>query len=277
MPDLASRPASGQPQLLFAAILLALGTAPTQAAPALIGDYVLSSGSFSNAVTGTAALGSLSPIVSSGSTGFVTGTASDAGWFWNGATAPGTGLILSGLPLNTGTGAGAAFGSYSIGMRFQFSEVSGYRRMITFSPSDDSGMYVENGQFNFFEATQPKSNKGGTITSGSFVDFVLTRSGAGSVTWYVNGSSTPALTAFPDTANAGAVTSGSLQFFRDNTGGSDFSPAGRVSLLRIWNGPLAAADIPMAMVPEPSALALVGLGVAAILVGARYRRRSLGR
>jgi hypothetical protein len=50
-----------------------------------------------------------------------------------------------------------------------------------------------------------------------------------------------------------------------------------VSLLRIWNGPLAAADIPMAMVPEPSALALVGLGVAAILVGARYRRRSLGR
>jgi hypothetical protein len=278
MPDLASRPASGQPQLLFAAILVALGTAPTQAAPALIGDYVLSSGSFSNAVTGTAALGSLSPIVSSGSTGFVTGTASDAGWFWNGATAPGTGLILSGLPLNTGTGAGAAFGSYSIGMRFQFSEVSGYRRMITFSPSEDAGMYVDAGKFNLYTpSASPISNFGGTITSGSFVDFVLTRSGAGSVTWYVNGSSTPALTAFPDTANAGAVTSGSLQFFRDNTDGSEFSPAGRVSLLRIWNGPLAAADIPMAMVPEPSALALVGLGVAAILVGARYRRRSLGR
>lgn len=256
--------------LLVAAITVALATSVGHAAPpTLIGDYLLTTGSFTNAVTGTQALGNLVVVPSSGSTGFITGTASDAGWFWNGATAPGTGLSVSGLPLN----AGGAFGNYSIGMRFQFSDVSGYRRLITFAANADTGMYVTNGTFNFYDEGE---NKGGSISGNTFVDFVLTRNGTtNQVAGYVNGVSTPVLQVTDNSEN-GRSPSGTLQFFRDNTGGLEFSPAGRISLLRIWNGPLAAADIPMSMVPEPSALALGGLGVAGILFRAWRRRRSSG-
>lgn len=256
-------------RLLVAAITVALATSLGHAAPpTLIGDYLLTTGSFTNAVTGTQALGSLVVVPSSGSTGFITGTASDAGWFWNGATAPGTGLSVAGLPLN----AGGAFGNYSIGMRFQFSDVSGYRRLITFAASADAGMYVTNGTFNFYDDGE---TTGGSISGNTFVDFVLTRNGTtNQVAGYVNGVSTPVLQVADNSGNG--RSSGTLQFFRDNTDGLEFSPAGRISLLRIWNGPLAAADIPMSMVPEPSALALGGLGVAAILVRVWRRRRSCG-
>lgn len=259
-------------RLLVAAITVALATSLGHAAPpTLIGDYLLTTGSFTNAVTGTQALGNLSVVASSGSTGFVTGTASDAGWFWNGATAPGTGLSVSGLPLN----AGGSFGNYSIGMRFQFSDVSGYRRLITFASNEDTGVYVLNGGFAVVGTDPVVVVSGGTIAANSFVDFVLTRNGTNSqVAGYINGSPTPVWTT-PD-SNYGDAPSGTLQFFRDNTGGDEFSPGGRISLLRIWNGPLAAADIPMSMVPEPSALALGGLGVAGILFRAWRRRRSCG-
>lgn len=261
-------------RLLVAAITVALATSLGHAAPpTLIGDYLLTTGSFTNAVTGTQALGNLSVVASSGSTGFVTGTASDAGWFWNGATAPGTGLSLSGLPLNTGTGSGDAFGNYSIGMRFQFSDTAGFRRMINFA-NEDSGMYVNGGVFTFFG---PGGTAGGSMTANTFVEFILTRTGSTSqVAGYVNGSSTPVFQ-FTDGSASADVPSGSpLQFFRDNTGGTEFSPAGRISMLRVWNGPLSPGEIPLAMVPEPSALALGGLGVAAILVRVWRRRRSCG-
>jgi hypothetical protein len=252
---------------LSAMLIVALAGAPASASPTLIGDYVLTTGSFTNAVTGTQALGSLSVIPSTGTTGFVTGTASDAGWFWSGASGQGTGLSLSGLPLNDGGG----FGKYSIGMRFSFSAVSEFRRMIAFADVDP-GMYVTSGTFNFYSGA---NNTGGSITPDTFVDFVLTRNGTG-VTGYVNGSSTPVLSLVNDSA-VGRSPGGTLQFFRDNTGGVEFSPAGRISLLRIWDGPLTAAQIPTAMVPEPSALVLGGLGAAAILVGAWRRRRIRGR
>lgn len=261
-------PRSRNARLLVSAIIAALATSLAHAAPPiLIGDYVLTTGSFTNAVTGTQALGSLSVIPSTGTTDFVTGTSSDAGWFWSGASAPGTGLSLSGLPLNDGGG----FGKYSIGIRFSFSNVSEFRRMIAFADVDP-GMYVNSGTFNFYSGA---NNAGGAITSNTFVDFVLTRNGTG-VAGYVNGSSTPALSLVND-SGVGRSPGGTLQFFRDNIGGNEFSPAGRISLLRIWDGPLAAAEIPTAMVPEPSALALGGLGVAAILVGAWRRRHIRGR
>jgi hypothetical protein len=251
------------------ALILALAPAVAHAAPALIGDYLLATGSFTNAVTGAQALGSLSVVASSGSTGFVTGTASDAGWFWSGATAPGTGLSLSGLPLNTGSGPGAAFGDYSIGMRFQFSNTVGFRRMINFA-DEDSGMYVNTGVFAFFGS---EGLQGGSITANTFVEFILTRTGSNAqVAGYVNGSSTPVFQ-FTDSSALADVPSGSpLNFFRDDPGGSEFSPAGRISMLRVWDGPLSPAEIPMAMVPEPSALALGGLSVATILLGARRWR-----
>lgn len=246
------------------ALILALAPAAAHAAPALIGDYLLSSGSFSNAVTGTQALGSLSVVASSGTTGFITGTGTDAGWFWSGATLPGTGLSLSGLPLNDGGG----FGNYSIGMRFSFSDVSNWRRMITFADVD-TGMYVTSGTFNFYTGA---NNAGGSITADTVVDFVLTRNGTtNAVAGYVNGASTPVLSLGND-SEVGRSLSGTLQLFRDNSGGREISPAGRISMLRVWDGPLSPAQIPMAMVPEPSALALCGLGVAAILLGARRWR-----
>ena len=209
----------------------------------------------------SAALGSLSPVSTSGSFGFVT-SGTNPGWFWSGATSPGTGLALAGLPANDGT----TFGNYSIGMRFSMSSVTGlYKRLMLFKSGQDFGPYVANGAFVFYDGDANPS--GGSIATNTPVDFVLTRSGATKqVNGYVNGSSTPIFT-FTDTANdgqTGSIAPRTIQFFIDN--GPEFSAAGGIGLLRVWDGPLTSAEIPNAMtvVPEPAAglLAIVGAATA---------------
>lgn len=226
----------------------------------MIGDYNLAGGSYANSLSGSAALGSLSPVSTSGSFGFVT-SGTNPGWFWNGATSPGTGLALSGLPANDGT----TFGNYSIGMRFSMPSVTGlYKRLVLFKSGQDFGQYVANGAFEFYDGNANPS--GGSITANTPVDFVLTRSGATKqVNGYVNGSSTPIFT-FTDTANdgqTGNIAPRTIQFFIDN--GPEFSAAGGIGLLRVWNGPLTSAEIPnaMAVVPEPAAGLLAVVGAAA--------------
>lgn len=234
----------------------------------MIGDYNLAGGSYANAVSGSTALGSLSPVSTSGTFGFVT-SGTNPGWFWSGASSPGTGLTLSGLPANDGT----TFGNYSIGMRFSMPSVTGgFKRLILFKSGQDLGPYVANGAFEFYDGNANPS--GGSISANTPVDFVLTRSGATKqVDAYVNGSSTPVFT-FTDSGNdgqTGSLAPRSIQFFIDN--GPEFSAAGSIGLLRVWNGPLSAADIPNAMVvvPEPAAGLLAFVGAAAAVWWLRRR------
>lgn len=254
----------------LAAVLALVATCPSVWAANLIGSYDLAAGSYANSISGSGSLGSLSPISSSGTYGFVT-SGSNPGWFWSAATAPGTGLTLSGLPANDSLGT---FGSYSIGMRFSLGHVSGYRRLIQFKDAD-VGQYVFSGLFRFYD--NGNNPTGGSITANTTVDFVLTRTTTGMVNGYVNGSSTPVLS-FPGGTDASTDTNRTLQFFRDNSGGNDFSTSGNVSLLRIWDGPLPAAEIPTAMsiVPEPTTAVLLAVGATAVVLR-MSRRLTRGR
>lgn len=228
--------------------------------PLLIGDYVLSQSSYANTLSGESALGSTLVAVSTGgSFGFVT-SGENPGWSWSNATHPGTGLSLSGLPANDGTG----FGSYSIGMRFSLGQVAGWRKLIDFKPGDE-GMYVVDSRFKFYDdGTNPTA---GTIAANTTVDFILTRNTSGMLEAFLNGSITPI---FSSALGSEAKTdvSRTLRFFVDRPGFGDneFSSSGSISRLRVWNGPLTAAEIPNAMVvvPEPAT------GILLVVIGALY-------
>ena len=228
--------------------------------PLLIGDYALSQSSYANTLSGESALGSsLVAVSTGGSFGFVT-SGENPGWSWSNATSPGTGLSLSGLPANDGTG----FGSYSIGMRFSLGQVSGWRKLIDFKP-EEVGMYVVDGRFKFYDdGTNPTA---GTIAANTPVDFILTRNTSGMLEAFLNGSTTPI---FSSALGSEAKTdvSRTLRFFVDRPGFGDneFSSSGSISLLRVWNGPLTAAEIPNAMVvvPEPAT------GILLVIIEALY-------
>jgi|688.fasta_scaffold29857_3 hypothetical protein len=256
--------------LLGAAVALVTATVSTiSQAGTLIGSYDLTAGTYANSISGTSAL---PPLVvqaaTSGSYGFVT-SGTDAGWFWSGANAPGTGLSVSGLPANEGT----AFGHYSIGMRFSLGSVTGYRRLIRFK-SSDFGQYVNNAAFEFYDGAVDPS--GGSLAANTFVDFVLTRDGVSNqVNAYLNGSSSPIFTFIDGSNDASTDVNRTLGFFRDDA--LDFSPSGRAALIRIWDAPLAAADIPTAMVvvPEPTTAintAIIAAGCAVRMLLRRRRR-----
>lgn len=248
-------------------VLAVLATGHTSHGGTLIGNYDLTGGTYANSLSGSGALGALSPISTSGSLGFVS-SGTNPGWSWSNAGAPGTGLTVSGLPAND---IGSTFGSYSIGMRFSLGQVTGYRKLIQFKDTD-VGQYVFDGAFRFYD--NGNNPLGGSITANTTVDFVLTRTLTGTVTGYVDGSTVPVLT-FVDGSDARTDANRTLQFFRDNTGGSDFSMSGNVSLLRIWNGPLTAAEIPNAMtavVPEPNAVLVAAIAATVVLWRARIRR-----
>ena len=227
--------------------------------PLLIGDYALSQSSYANTLSGESALGSLVAVSTGGSFGFVT-SGENPGWSWSNATSPGTGLSLSGLPANDGTG----FGSYSIGMRFSLGQVSGWRKLIDFKP-EEVGMYVVDGRFKFYDdGTNPTA---GTIAANTPVDFILTRNTSGMLEAFLNGSTTPI---FSSALGSEAKTdvSRTLRFFVDRPGFGDneFSSSGSISRLRVWNGPLTAAEIPNAMVvvPEPAT------GILLVVIEALY-------
>jgi hypothetical protein len=237
----------------------------------IIGNYELFGGSYANTLTGSAALPALNVIASSGTVGFVT-TGTAPGWFWSGASTPGTGLTVTGLPANEG----GNFGNYSIGMRLTLGQVSGYRRLIYFK-SSDFGQYVHDGAFRFYDGGF-NNPTGGSLTANTTVDFVLTRNAATKeVKAYLNGSSTPIFT-FTDGSNEAVTTADrTLQFFRDD--GNDFSPSGAAASIRIWKAPLTAADIPTAMtamVPEPATATLVTIAPAGLLLLRLRKARRLG-
>lgn len=251
-------------------LLAVLAVGPTALGGVVIGNYNLSGGTYANSLSSSGSLGPLSPVFTSGSIGFVT-SGTNQGWTWSGASAPGTGLSLSGLPAND---IGSTFGSYSIGIRFSLGQVTGYRRLIQFK-DNDVGQYVFDETFRFYD--NGNNPLGGSIAANTTVDFVLTRTVTGSVNAYVNGSTVPVVS-FIDGSDARTDANRTLQFFCDNTGSSDFSTSGSVSLLRIWNGPLAAAEIPNAMtavVPEPSVFVLVA--ISALIFSNQKRWRSARR
>jgi len=227
----------------------------------LVGDYRLQQGSFANFVTGPGALASLTATVHGGTAGFV-----PAGWAWNDAASPGTGLNLLDIPQSLST-------SYSIGVTVTYSETSSYRKLADFvNPSatySDSGVYVFNQGLLFYPSTQAA----GTVASDQAFTFILTRASSKRVDLYLNGDSVP-VSSFNDNFDLAVISQGLVKFFQDDaTTGIEYSKSGVASLIRVWNGALTPSQIAGAMtVPEPSAW-LLGL-TACFAIALRLRLRA---
>jgi hypothetical protein len=244
-------------QIAFA-VCVSLAWASSAGALELIGDYRLQSGTLNNFASGPGALGSLTITQNGGTAGF-----GPSGWSWSDALTPGSGLNLSNLPSNVSS-------SYSIGITALFGETSGFRKVIDFkNQSTDTGFYVHNNAFQFFNTTQDF----GSVNDFQEFTVVLTRDTDKLVNLYVDGDSTPLLS-FVDADDFAVATNGLLKFFQDDSFTSgEFSAIGTASLVRVWDQPLAPAQIAVAMtVPEPSTWLMAGLATAAMLVMFARRR-----
>jgi uncharacterized repeat protein (TIGR02059 family) len=166
----------------------------------------------------------------------------ESGNFWQWAqTAPrGAGITLdSDLPNNS---------VYSLALRFKFSEVSSYRKIVDYSNgSSDTGFYILNGKVNYYPlgtATTP------TFSANQLVDLIATRDASNYFRVYVNdgqggyqrvlevldlaGSSKPPLV-------AGKYRFG---FFYDDTAtSSEFSSSGKVYSIKAYDTALTPTEV----------------------------------
>ncbi len=125
---------------------------------------------------------------------------------------------------------------YTIAVKFRFADVTGYRRVIDFSRAvSDNGPYVLNGAFVFHpNALDSPVN----IDADEWVNVVLTRSRAGRLRGYVDGTQ---VFDFTD-PSAGKITDlNTLRFFRDNDNREE--SGGGVSRIRLYDNGMTPAQV----------------------------------
>ncbi len=130
---------------------------------------------------------------------------------------------------------------YSIAVLMRFSNLTGYNRIIDFNDGvGDDGLYVLGGALNFYPVT---TAEGTQFAEDVYAQVVLTRTAAGQVTGYVNG--TEAIT-FEDTNGLALIEDGALRFFRDNDGGggpTTEASAGAVAAIELFDHVLSPAEV----------------------------------
>ncbi len=270
--DTMSRPSinRGFSETLLAAVLamavviaLAVGLA-RDARGELIGDYDLTQGATLSPQNLAVGLDDLSFLPAS-----PTSTFNGTGWHWDSVGSPGATVSAD---------VDDGFGNFTIGLRFALGQVSGFNRVILFNATDDRGLYVDDGSFTLFGSPIT----GGSIGLDETVDVVITRSNVGMMPVNVYtidySGPTPEATQIGATFNDtfGIFTFGTLaQFFRDDNGGTEFSPSGTASLIRIWDAPLSGVELDSSMVPEPATIALLAVAGSGALLCLHRRRRRL--
>lgn len=128
---------------------------------------------------------------------------------------------------------------YTIAVRMRFDSVLAYNRIISFDGAvNDTGLYVYNGLLSPYPYPIDYSADP-VIEDDEWVDVVLTRTAEGRLRGYVDG----ALQFDVQDTNPMSVIVDpfELGFFRDNSNREESS--GAVSRIRIWNGPLTAAQV----------------------------------
>jgi hypothetical protein len=247
-------------------------------AQSLIAHYQFN-GNLNNSVAGSA-LPALEGITPEG--GLPNAFTTEAGaWTWTGASSgPGIGLRLPTADLLD------SYESFSIGIVFKFSNVGApddYRKIIDFkNGTSDDGLYFTNGGLTAFDSTADPANPvAGSFTANQTVALVFTRHSEGQVNVYANGSTTPLIThTVPNNAFLFSQgTSGTLRFFVDDNLGSEYSPAGAVYDIRVWDGVLSSGQVGtyFAAIPEPSTYAAFGGLMALGFVIWHRRRKSAGK
>lgn len=171
------------------------------------------------------------------------------GWYWTADSDPGTELALTTPLVNPA--------NYSIGIRFKYTDMDGYRKIISFlSSSDDRGLYFYSNNLAQYDIATGVS----TFSTDTFYDLVLTRDSAdNSVIIYMvdNGVVTNEI----DITDTGLETvpnivGGKAQFllFSDDTHtNTEWTTGGTVTTIKAWDGPLTPSEIQNALAPQSPA------------------------
>ena len=185
------------------------------------------------------------------------GTASGDGYLaWTSSSARGGGFKIT-TPTNIGA-------SYSMSLKFEFSNVSGYRKIVDYENYlSDNGFYLLSGGINFY----PLGTSNTTYAANTPLNLLVTREAApdatypnrGTFTVYVySGSTLTQVLQVDDTygsslaANSG---SGSLFgfFFDDGATSAEATPSGKVYDLKLWsNTALTAAQVGAVATASPT-------------------------
>lgn len=250
------------------------------AAPVAVATYDFDDGTLNADEAGVSALTAIDPL---GQNAFITdnvlGTTKTV-YRFDGNKGPVN--EQAGLSMNTaGLIAGNAY-SVDIVFSFDANDATWERILDASNRSSDNGFYVEPG--NKLQI-YPVGNGPNLWTFGQYHRVTLTNDGSGHVTAYLDGAFQFDLTtSVMDFTTYGASNPDHLLvFFADNLvgGGQQEFVDGKVSLIRLYNLELSNVDVGnigngdtgngngIGTVPEPTTLALLGIGLAA---GLRRRR-----
>jgi hypothetical protein len=159
-------------------------------------------------------------------------------------TSGGGSVSSSGYSFAAGKGieltSGVNSSNYSIEMHVKLSTVSSYEKLIDFKNlTADQGLYVLGGHLDFFSFAEGTA---APITANTAFDLMLTRNSSTKVvTGYVNGVQQ---FSFVDSTGAAVFSTSNAWFLRDdNATGDREDSAGLLTRLRIYNGPLSAAQV----------------------------------
>lgn len=153
-------------------------------------------------------------------------------------------------------------GPWSIELLFDYDTQGNYEKIIDFSNlTSDSGLYTTYDKLSLYPVIVAPTPQ---LTSGVLADLVLTRSAAGTLNAYVNG--TLSFT-YDDSRYGITASSNPLTFFADDatTRGREAAP-GVVQRIRTYDAVLSSTDIQaLATAPSPSPIALLEPGTIALI------------
>ena len=173
------------------------------------------------------------------------------GWWWTATSSPGGGLLLTTSHLTNPL-------NYSLGFRIKYDQVttggggggSSYRKLVSFKgAADDNGLYFHTANLVFYPFG---ANVAITYSPSTFYDFVFSRSAADSKirVFVVEGSGVVTKVYEEDDSSQDAVptdTGGGLYqfglFMDDTSTTTEWTGGGTCKSVRVWDGPLAEAEV----------------------------------